>query len=75
LVQLQHRVESGAEPACLLLDDPAAELDVDNLKRLLTQVAKIPAQLIVTSLDLRAVDRYLTGATFHVKQGQVSPVL
>jgi len=75
LAQLQHRVETGAEPACLLLDDPAAELDVDNLKRLLTQVAKIPAQLIVTSLDLRAVDRYLTGATFHVKQGQVSPVL
>jgi DNA replication and repair protein RecF len=75
LAQLQYRVETGAEPACLLLDDPAAELDVDNLKKLLVEVDKIPAQLIVTSLDLRAVDRYLSGATFHVKQGHVSPVL
>ena len=75
LGQLINRVESGAEPAVLLLDDPAAELDVDNLKKLLCEIAKTPAQLIVTSLDLRLIDRYLSGAVFHVKQGCVSPVL
>jgi DNA replication and repair protein RecF len=75
LAQLRNRVETGSEPASLLLDDPAAELDVDNLKKLLLEVANVPAQLIVTSLDLRSVDRYLSGAVFHVERGSVSPVL
>jgi DNA replication and repair protein RecF len=75
LAQVSYRVEAGAEPACLLLDDPAAELDVDNLEKLLRQIAKTPAQLVVTSLDLRSIDRYLGGKTFHVKQGHVTPML
>ena len=33
-----------------MLDDPAAELDVDNLGKLLAAIAEIPAQLIVTSV-------------------------
>ncbi len=75
LAQLSYRVEMGEEPACLLLDDPGAELDVDNLKTLLGEVAKTPAQLVVTSLDLPSVDRYLGGHRFHVKQGHVSRML
>jgi DNA replication and repair protein RecF len=75
LAQLLYGVEVGAEQACLLLDDPAAELDVDNLEKLLIEVAKVPAQLIVTSLDFRTIDRYLGGSMFHVKQGQLSPML
>jgi DNA replication and repair protein RecF len=75
LAQLLYGVEVGAEQACLLLDDPAAELDVDNLEKLLIEVAKVPAQLIVTSLDFRTVDRYLGGSMFHVKHGQLSPMI
>lgn len=75
LAQIAFRVSQDGEEACLLLDDPAAELDVDNLKRLLTEVAKLRAQLVVTSLDLRSIDQYLSGAVFHVKQGHVSAVL
>jgi len=75
LAQLSYRARLGGGPACLLLDDPAAELDVDNLKKLLTEVAKTPAQLVVTSLDVRSIDRYLDGQTFHVKQGRVNRVL
>lgn len=75
LAQIAFRVDQEGEEAILLLDDPAAELDVDNLKKLLTEVAKLRAQLVVTSLDLRSIDQYLNGAVFHVKQGRVSAVL
>jgi len=75
LAQLSHRAEQGGEPACLLLDDPAAELDVDNLEKLLVQVAKTPAQLIVTALDVGRLAGHLAGQKFHVKQGQVTQVV
>jgi DNA replication and repair protein RecF len=75
LAQLGHRVSMGSDPACLLLDDPAAELDVDNLRKLLDQMVKTPAQIIVTALDPKALDGYLNAKRFHVKQGYVSAVL
>jgi DNA replication and repair protein RecF len=60
---------------CLLLDDPAAELDVDKLGKLLGAIAKIPAQLIVSSVTetgLRGID---IGRTFHVEQGRFTRML
>jgi DNA replication and repair protein RecF len=75
LAQMSHRVALGFEPGCLLLDDPAAELDGDNLKKLLAIVAKTPAQLIVTSLDLSVIENYFNGRKFHVKQGIVQAML
>jgi len=75
LAQIQVRADSGASETTLLLDDPAAELDVDNLKRLLQLVAQIPAQLIVTALDPTKLDLPLPGQMFHVEQGKVTPVL
>jgi DNA replication and repair protein RecF len=75
LAQILYRMKIESDPVCLLLDDPAAELDVDNLKKLMAEIAKIPAQLVVTALDLRSIDRYLSGSMFHVKQGRVSPML
>jgi DNA replication and repair protein RecF len=75
LAQILYRMKTKTEPVCLLLDDPAAELDVDNLGKLLREIAKIPAQLVVTSLELRTIDRYLSGSLFHVKQGNITPVL
>ena len=75
LAQLSHRASETGDPACLLLDDPAAELDVDNLKKLLAEIAETPAQLIVTALDLNLLSPYLSGKRFHVKQGDVVQML
>lgn len=72
LAQLQHRVAAGLEPACLLLDDPAAELDVNNLGKLLQLVGRIPAQLVATAVDFRTVELLSPGKMFHVKQGEVT---
>jgi DNA replication and repair protein RecF len=75
LAQLAFRAASNAPPACLMLDDPAAELDVDNLGKLLAAIAEIPSQLIVTSVHesgLRGLD---IGRKFHVKQGRFGPML
>jgi DNA replication and repair protein RecF len=69
LGQLLFQAAQGAPPACLMLDDPAAELDVDNLGKLLAAVARIPAQLIITSVHERGMEGVKLGRKFHVKQG------
>ncbi|MGC3981248.1 MAG: DNA replication/repair protein RecF [Steroidobacteraceae bacterium] len=74
LAQQQHRIATGASPACLLIDDPAAELDVDNLGKLLGAIAQIPAQLIVTSLDTDLKNIFPTARLFHVEHGEVRAV-
>jgi DNA replication and repair protein RecF len=66
---------AGQTKTCLLLDDPAAELDVDKLGKLLNAIAQIPAQLIassVTETGLRGID---IGRKFHVEQGRFTPML
>lgn len=75
LAQVQHRGFSGGTQTALLLDDPAAELDVDNLQRLLALVVRMPAQLIVTALDESRVKLQLPWRAFHVEQGKVKPML
>ncbi|HEY7641166.1 MAG TPA: DNA replication/repair protein RecF [Steroidobacteraceae bacterium] len=69
LGQLAFQSARGAPPACLMLDDPAAELDVDNLGKLLAAVAAIPAQLIITSVHESGLEGVKLGRKFHVKQG------
>lgn len=75
LGQLVHQAAHGLGPAVLLFDDPAAELDVENLKRLLTVIVQIPAQLMVTALDDRSFEGLSGGKKFHVKQGRVDGML
>jgi DNA replication and repair protein RecF len=69
LAALAHR------ETCLLLDDPAAELDVDNLGKLLGAVARLPSQLVVTAVKRESLDRLSFGRMFHVKQGQFHAML
>lgn len=69
LAQQAHRASIGVLPACLLVDDPAAELDVDNLGKLLYALAAIPAQLVVTALTPDALVQHLSPKLFHVKHG------
>ena len=70
-----HRREYDLKPT-LLLDDPAAELDVERLGRLLEVVAALRPQLIVTALQQTAFDALgKPGIWFHVEQGRVSRML
>lgn len=70
LSQLALRVAERAPRACLMLDDPAAELDVDNLGKLLAVIADIPAQLIVTSVHQRGLRGLGIARMFHVERGR-----
>lgn len=69
LGQLSFQSAQGAPRACLMLDDPAAELDVDNLGKLLGAVSQIPSQLIITSVQEKGLEGVKLGRKFHVKQG------
>jgi len=57
--------------AVLLLDDPAAELDEKNLRRLFDELASLRCQMIATSLTPETALFQAPKATFHVEQGHV----
>jgi recombinational DNA repair ATPase RecF len=57
--------------SALLLDDPAAELDAENLRRLMAVVRKVPAQLWLTSLRPEIAELLESPRLFHVKQGEI----
>lgn len=59
-------------PAVLLLDDPAAELDEKNLRRLFDELTSLECQMIATSLTPETALFQAPSATFHVEHGRVS---
>ena len=69
--QLRMLQDELARPACLLLDDPAAELDTQNLRRLFDELASLRCQMIATSLTAETALFQAPTATFHVEQGRV----
>ena len=76
LAQVRLRAEHHPAPrSCLLLDDPAAELDVDNLGKVLAVLAKLPAQLVITSLSEEGLQGVEIGRMFHVEQGRFRQML
>ncbi len=71
LAQLNLLQQTTQATPTLLLDDPAAELDGDHLRRFIDQVMRLRPQLILTSLH---ADFRLFGTPdqmFHVEQGKV----
>ncbi len=72
--QLRLLQEEQHGPAVLLLDDPAAELDERNLRRLFDELASLRCQMIATSLTPETALFQAPSATFHVEQGRVSRV-
>jgi DNA replication and repair protein RecF len=71
LAQLAVQEQERPGRSALLLDDPAAELDKDNLARLMARVRKLPAQLWVTSLKPDVESLIGSARMFHVKHGDV----
>ena len=77
LVLAQVRVLAAAKEhgGTLLVDDPAAELDSEALRRLMSVLGTLPAQRIVTGLTENSLPPSGGHAVFHVEQGQVRPVV
>jgi DNA replication and repair protein RecF len=75
LAQVSLRARGDGPRTILMLDDPAAELDVDNLGKLLAVIAELPAQLIVTSVHEGGLQGIRIGRRFHVEQGRFAPML
>ena len=71
LAQLEIQETERPGRSALLLDDPAAELDGENLTRLMTLVRDVPAQLWVTSLKPELASLVEGGQVFHVKHGDI----
>lgn len=69
--QLQLLQEEVGLKAVLLLDDPAAELDTQNLQRLFAELTALRCQMIATSLTPETALFQAPKATFHVEQGRV----
>lgn len=75
LSQIQLRAATATVPTCLLLDDPAAELDVDNLGKLLAVIDSVPSQLVVTSVSEAGLKGIQVRRLFHVEHGHFAPML
>ena len=73
LAQLQIQEQERPGRSALLLDDPAAELDRENLGLLMAAVRSVPTQLWVTSLrgDIPGLPE--RSRMFHVEQGTIRP--
>jgi len=74
LAQLNLLQEATQTTPTLLLDDPAAELDGDHLRRFIEQVMRLQSQLVLTSLHSESHLFGTPNRVFHVEQGRVQPV-
>ena len=72
LAQLQLQEQERPGRSALLLDDPAAELDGENLSRLMALVRGASAQLWVTSLKPDISEHLEQAKVFHVKHGKIN---
>ena len=72
LAQLEIQEQERPGRSALLLDDPAAELDANNLSHLMEIVQTLPAQLWVTSLRAGILGLPRHARMFHVEQGRVT---
>ena len=75
LAQLNLVHATTQTTSTLLLDDPAAELDGDHLRRFIEQVLRLRSQLILTSLHPEFQLFGKPDRVFHVEQGRVQPVV
>ncbi len=74
LAQVRYLFESKGRYCCLLIDDLAAELDVEHRARLIKLLAYLPAQVFVTATEASLIDRehWSSHKLFHVKHGNIA---
>ncbi len=72
IAQTRFVAANGIGDLVLLVDDPAAELDRDNRRRLFDLLQKIPAQMFVTALEPEDLPWSDQGLMFHVEHGRLS---
>ncbi len=74
-VKLQHAL--AAPKGVFLLDDLASELDAEHQARVLSGLAELETQVVVTAIDTQALDlaAWPTHTRFHVEHGDIQEVL
>ena len=75
LAQLHLLKNATQTTPTLLLDDPAAELDGEHLRRFINQVLRLNSQLVLTSLQPKFQLFGEPDRVFHVEHGRVTPSL
>lgn len=75
LSQVSRLIKDDGVKVILLLDDLAAELDRERLRRMQDVISGLKAQLFMTALERGAVAGWEFDKMFHVKQGKVRSVL
>jgi len=77
LTVAQGQVVAAArgEPAVLLIDEPAADLDRQHLSLLIAELEQCGAQLFVTCLEQNALPLGQVSRMFHVEHGEVTVLL
>lgn len=73
LTQIRNFTGAGGQRCCLLIDDLAAELDVEHRARLSRLLSQVPIQLFVTATESAQIERrfWPSHKTFHVEQGTI----
>ena len=71
LAQLEIQEQERPGRSALLLDDPAAELDGENLARFMNLIRGVPAQLWVTALRPEIAGLVRDARMFHVERGAI----
>ena len=74
LAQVKLFPETAPAHPCLLLDDPAAELDDERLAALILEVSSQPVQLVVTTLHGEFAAFGVPGRRFRMDAGRVEPL-
>lgn len=75
LAQLELLRDATGHRGVLLLDDPAAELDASSLHALLSRVANMGIQRLITGLDERGLEPAAGAMRFQVSAGRVSEMV
>jgi DNA replication and repair protein RecF len=75
LSQVTHLIRDDGVEVILLLDDLAAELDRQRLRRMQDVISGLRVQLFMTALHRAAVKSWEFDGMFHVEQGEVRSVL
>jgi DNA replication and repair protein RecF len=71
IAMARYLSERADRRSTLLLDDPAAELDIDRTTALLRTVRDLGVQLVATTLQAHDDRLGIPDAVFHVEQGSV----